>query len=255
MTEAVTDLLARQPASSDIEFPRLIVLGGDHLISLPVLRAIRSIYGSPIRVLHFDSHLDTLSPAVYPSTQASPQSHYNHGTVFWHAAAEGLLDDSGSVHVGTNTRLSGDNWSDYDVDDAAGFVRIPATAIDDQGSAGIIRTIKDLLPDGTRIYLSIDIDVLDPAFAPGTGAPEPGGWSTRELLSVLRGVLPGLDVIAADVVEVAPAYDNPGGDTAFAAAGLVYEVISAMVAGIVTNTTRPTSGPLDGLSDTSRVEL
>ncbi|WQF90224.1 Putative ureohydrolase [Colletotrichum destructivum] len=227
MTEGLTELLQRQPVSGKLEHPLLVLLGGDHLIALPALRALRATYGTPVTLLHFDSHLDTLNPSVYPQAWTSDVSAVNHGTVFYHAAKEGLLVN-GSMHVGVNTRLSGSTWSDYESDADSGFLRIPASDIDDIGTRGVIAKIQDAIKPGTRVYLSIDIDVLDPSFAPGTGAPEPGGWTTRELLTILRGCR-NFDIVGADVVEVVPAYDTPGGDTAFVAAALVYEIISGMV--------------------------
>ncbi|KAK2051390.1 Arginase/deacetylase [Colletotrichum caudatum] len=227
MTEGLKELLQRKPASERLAHPRLALLGGDHLIALPALRALHDTYGEPITLLHFDSHLDTLDPSVYPQAWNSQVSDVNHGTVFYHAAKEGLLANS-SVHAGINTRLSGSSWGDYQADDDMGFVRIPASDVDEIGTRGVIDKIRAAIKPGALVYLSIDIDVLDPSFAPGTGAPEPGGWSTRELLTILRGCS-DFDIVAADVVEVAPAYDTPGGDTALVAAALIYEIMAGIV--------------------------
>ncbi|WYZ44548.1 hypothetical protein EsH8_VII_000984 [Colletotrichum jinshuiense] len=227
MTEALKELLQRKPASARLQHPRLVLLGGDHLIALPALRALHDTYDKSITLLHFDSHLDTLDPSVYPQEWASEVSDVNHGTVFYHAAKEGLLANN-SVHAGINTRLSGSSWGDYQVDDDLGFVRIPARDVDEIGTQGVIDKIRQAIKPGSIVYLSIDIDVLDPSFAPGTGAPEPGGWSTRELLTILRGCR-DFDIVAADVVEVAPAYDTPGGDTALVAATLIYEMMAGIV--------------------------
>lgn len=227
MTEGLKELLQRKPSSERLAHPRLALLGGDHLIALPALRALHDTYGKPITLLHFDSHLDTLDPSVYPQAWNSQVSDINHGTVFYHATKEGLLANS-SVHAGINTRLSGSSWGDYQVDDDMGFVRIPASDVDEIGTRGVIDKIRAAIKPGALVYLSIDIDVLDPSFAPGTGAPEPGGWSTRELLTILRGCR-DFDIVAADVVEVAPAYDTPGGDTALVAAALIYEILASIV--------------------------
>jgi len=108
-----------------------------------------------------------------------------------------------------------------------GFEMVKARAIDRLGVAGIIDKLKSRVA-GTKVYISVDIDVLDPAFAPATGTAEVGGWSTRELLSILDG-LEGLDVVGADVVEVAPIYDNPGETTVLAAAEVVHSLIALMV--------------------------
>lgn len=236
MTQALTELGARRAAypgdpvsgAPPMTKPKLLVLGGDHLVALPALRALKAVYGEPMVLLHFDSHLDTLHPSSYPSAWPSEQATFNHGSVFWQASNEGLLHNSSCVHAGINTRLTGGSEIDYESDDAMGFLRIPADAVDDVGVAGIVDAITSRIPKNVKVYLSIDIDVLDPAFAPGTGAPEPGGWSTREMIRILRG-LRDLDIVGADIVEVAPAYDTPGADTAFVAAALGYEIITHMV--------------------------
>ncbi|KAF2438003.1 Arginase/deacetylase [Karstenula rhodostoma CBS 690.94] len=194
--------------------PKLITLGGDHLVALPALRALRQAYDQPLVLLHFDSHLDTLHPHNYPSAWASEQAQFNHGSVFWKATNEGLISNLSSVHAGINTRLSGDSWADFLDDDRQGFMRIPADAVDTVGTDGVIDAIRQKIGTELPVYLSIDIDVLDPAFAPGTGAPEPGGWTSREMIKILRGVS-DLNIVGADIVEVAPAYDSAGGDTAF----------------------------------------
>jgi agmatinase len=149
--------------------------------------------------------------------------------MFWLASNEGLIANSSSVHAGLRTRLSGDSWADYEDDTRQGFLRISADDIDDLGIAGIVSSILNRIGTERKVYLSIDIDVLDPGLAPGTGTPEPGGWSTRELIRILRG-LEGLNVVGADVVEVAPAYDGVGEQTSLAAAQMVFEILTSMVA-------------------------
>ncbi|KZZ99266.1 Ureohydrolase [Moelleriella libera RCEF 2490] len=151
--------------------------------------------------------------------------------MFWMADQEGLLSNSSiekSVHAGLRTRLTGDDLNDHAEDDAQGWVRFSADDIDEIGTAGIVDGIMKTLGVEDPVYLSIDIDVLDPAFAPGTGTPEPGGWTTRELIRILRGV-EGLNLVGADVVEVSPAYQNNGEETALAAAQVAYELLSSMV--------------------------
>ena len=151
--------------------------------------------------------------------------------MFWLAGNEGLLiNDTSlpSVHAGLRTRLSGDGWDDFEDDTKQNWVRIVADDIDEIGTAGVIQSILKSLPGDDPVYLSVDIDVLDPAFAPGTGTPEPGGWTTRELIRILRGI-EGLNVVGADVVEVAPAYQGQGEETALAGAQVVYEILSSMV--------------------------
>ncbi len=133
------------------------------------------------------------------------------------------------MHGGLRTRLSGDDFGDYADDDRVGFLRILADDIDDIGTGGVVERIMRRIGTDAPVYLSVDIDVLDPGLAPGTGTPEPGGWTSRELIRILRGV-EALNVVGADVVEVAPMYDNGGGEaTALAAAQVVYEILTSMV--------------------------
>ncbi|KAJ7272573.1 agmatinase [Mycena haematopus] len=202
--------------------PRIITLGGDHTIVLPLLRSINSVYGK-VSVIHFDSHLDTWKPSVFggaPSDQAA----INHGTYFYWASQEGLIRNGSSIHGAIRTTLSGPE--DYDNDDESGFQRIEAREIDTIGTHGIIKKIRDTVGD-SPVYLSIDIDSIDPAFAPATGTPETGGWSTRELRTILRG-LEGMHIVSADIVEVAPAYDTNAELTTMAAADVLFEVLSVM---------------------------
>jgi agmatinase len=127
-------------------------------------------------------------------------------------------------HGAIRTTLSGPE--DYDNDDSSGFQRIEAREIDTIGTQGIIKKIRETVGDNP-VYLSIDIDSIDPAFAPATGTPETGGWSTRELRTILRG-LDGLHLVSADIVEVAPAYDTNAELTTMAAADVLFEVLSVM---------------------------
>ncbi|KAF2017138.1 Arginase/deacetylase [Aaosphaeria arxii CBS 175.79] len=212
------------PSKKGRTLPRVITLGGDHTITLPLLRSINREYG-PVTVIHFDSHLDTWKPKVFggsPSEQAS----INHGTYFFHAAQEGLLANDTNIHAGIRTTLSGP--SDYENDGYCGFSIVEAREIDKIGIDGIIKKIKERVGTTNPVYLSIDIDTLDPAFAPATGTPETGGWTTRELRTIIRG-LEGVNLIAADIVEVAPAYDTNAELTTMAAADVLYEVMTLMV--------------------------
>ncbi|CAK5273752.1 unnamed protein product [Mycena citricolor] len=234
--------------------PRIITLGGDHTIVLPLLRSINSVYGK-ISVIHFDSHLGKLNFAR-TSRHGSPRCrHVEALSLRWRAERPGrdqprhvlLLGQPGGPdqeriinckssspllpflpfpfpHGAIRTTLSGPE--DYENDDASGFQRIEAREIDTLGTAGIISKIRDTVGDGP-VYLSIDIDSIDPAFAPATGTPETGGWSTRELRTILRG-LEGLHIVSADIVEVAPAYDTNAELTTMAAADILFEVMSVM---------------------------
>ncbi|PTB37273.1 uncharacterized protein TrAFT101_011008 [Trichoderma asperellum] len=228
MGEALTELMSHATSDkSPWSHPRLVLLGGDHSIVLPMLRALNRVRKEPVALLHFDAHIDTMDPDSYPrKAWKSQASEIHHGTVFWQAAQEGLLIPGHLVHAGVHGRVS--SLQDFHSDDSLGFLRISVEEMDDEGPNAIIKKIHDKIGEDVPVYVSIDIDVLDPAFAPGTGAPETGGWSSRELMRVMT-VLSKLHVVGVDIVEVTPAYDSAGGDTAFAAANLAYESISMMV--------------------------
>jgi agmatinase len=197
--------------------PHLLTLGGDHTIALPLLRAFAAAHG-PVAVVHFDAHLDTWDTYFGAS--------YTHGTPFRRASEEGLLDRSGCVHVGIRGPLFSD--ADLGQDSGLGFGVISAPEADDLGVAGMVQRIADRVGDRPA-YVSVDIDVLDPAHAPGTGTPEAGGLTSRELLGVLRSFA-RINLIGADIVEVAPSYDHAQ-ITGIAAAHVGYELLSALAAG------------------------
>jgi len=196
---------------------RLLTLGGDHTVALPLLRAVSARHGQ-VAVVHFDAHLDTWDTYFGAA--------YTHGTPFRRASEEGLLDRSGCLHVGTRGSLY--SSADLSQDTGLGFGVVTAPEADDLGVRGIAERIADRVGD-RPVYVSVDIDVLDPAHAPGTGTPEAGGLSSRELLGILRS-LAGLRLVGADIVEVAPAYDHAQ-ITGIAAAHVGYELLSAMAAG------------------------
>ncbi|KAL6710053.1 hypothetical protein ACN47E_009844 [Coniothyrium glycines] len=214
---------ARSSKAKQQKTPRIITLGGDHTTTLSALRSTHQHWGA-VSVIHFDSHLDTWDPDVL----GGGISHYagvNHGTFLHIAHEEGLVRNT-SIHAGIRApmvRPKGDLRNDK----RCGFDIVRARDIDRVTVAGVIERLKSRV-DGTKVYISVDIDVLDPAFAPATGTAEVGGWSTRELLSILDG-LEGLDVIGADVVEVAPVYDNNGETTVLAAAEVVLSLLGLMV--------------------------
>ncbi len=192
----------------------LLTIGGDHTIALPLLRVMHAQHG-PVAVLHFDAHLDT-----WDAYFGAP---YTHGTPFRRAAEEGLIDRTASCHVG----IRGPLYRRQDLTDDAGFGFLPIHADDFEtlGVAGVVEQVRARL--GTApVYVSIDIDVLDPAHAPGTGTPEAGGLTSRELLGVLRG-LGGLHIVGADIVEVAPAYDHAE-LTGIAAAHVAYDLLGLL---------------------------
>src|SRR3979490_3426705 len=153
----------------------LLALGGDHTIALPLLRAASRLFG-PLALVHFDAHLDTWDTYF-------GGARYTHGTPFRRAAEEGLLDLRRSVHVGPR----GPQFSaeDLPTDARLGFRLIDGRAIDDRGAAAIATEIREVVGQA-QVYLSLDIDVLDPAFAPGTGTPEAGRWSSRETIAIIR---------------------------------------------------------------------
>ncbi|KAJ5344920.1 hypothetical protein N7541_007416 [Penicillium brevicompactum] len=211
--------------------PKLVTLGGDHSVALPALRALYQIYQKPITVLHFDAHLDTWNPVRYSAYWQSEQTQFNHGSFFHKASREGLICNATSAHAGLRTRLTGVDAGDYtNPGPEQGFIRIHADDIDELGPMGVVETIiaRTGLDPEQPVYLSVDIDVLDPSTAPGTGTPEPGGWTTREFIRILRG-LEKLNVVGADIVEVSPAYDNKGETTALAAAQVAFEIITSIV--------------------------
>lgn len=164
MTSAFLELGSRPPAITDQTWPKpkLLALGGDHSIALAALRALYRIYQQPIAVLHFDAHLDTWHPAKYPSAWTSAQSDFTHGSMFWIASNEGLILNGSSAHAGLRTRLSGDGWDDFADDERQGFLRIVADDVDEIGTSGIVSSILERIGTEVPVYLSLDIDVLDP---------------------------------------------------------------------------------------------
>jgi agmatinase len=193
---------------------RLLVIGGDHTVALPLLRATAAKHG-PVSLVHFDAHLDT-----WDTYFGAP---YTHGTPFRRAVEEGLLALEASAHVGIRSPLYA--YSDLADDKELGFATITTEDVGRHGTDQAVDRIRERV-GGRPVYLSVDIDVLDPAHAPGTGTPEPGGLTTRELQFILRG-LAGLNLVGADIVEVAPAYDHAE-LTALAAANVAYEYLALL---------------------------
>jgi agmatinase len=196
---------------------RLVTIGGDHTVALPLLRAVTAVHG-PVALVHLDAHLDTWDTYFGASR--------THGTVFRRAHEEGLLLPDRSVHLGIRGPLY--DSADLDDDRRFGFSVIRSADLETLGLDEVIGRIRERTA-GVPVYLSIDIDVLDPAFAPGTGTPEMGGLTSRELLHVLRR-LDGAGIVAADVVEVSPAYDHAE-ITSLAAATVAFDVMSLMAVG------------------------
>ncbi|HZO28523.1 MAG TPA: agmatinase [Chloroflexota bacterium] len=191
-----------------------IVLGGDHTVVLPELRAQVAYRKQPIAVVHFDSHPDTWDE--YWGEK------YTHGTMYRRAVEEGLIDTAHSIQVGLHGTL-------YDEDDwgqsrTLGFATLTLRESLDLGMPATIARIRERVGDAP-VYLSLDIDVLDPAFAPGTGTPEVGGYTTIQMQELLRG-LGGLNYVGFDLVEVLPQYDGPGQTTSLLAANLCWELLA-----------------------------
>ncbi|TFK48846.1 Arginase/deacetylase [Heliocybe sulcata] len=213
--------------------PRVLTLGGDHTITLPLLRGVSDIYG-PVSVIHFDSHLDTWKPRSIGLTQAQsgpklPDEEIpgaiNHGSYFYWAYKEGLLAPNNSnIHVGIRGALG--SWDDYKNDWEVGFHISHAEDIEEVGYQGIVDKIKEVVGDNP-VYITLDIDVVDPGMAPATGTPEIGGFTTREIKKILKGLV-GLKIVGADIVEVAPAYDTQDEITQIAAANIGWDMLALM---------------------------
>lgn len=191
-----------------------ILLGGDHAITLPELRAIKKIHGR-VSLIHFDSHSDTVDEYF-----GKP---YNHGTPFKRAVEENLLLVDNSIQVGLRGSIYSHKHLDIPKD--LGFEVITTQEIREIGIKEVIDRIYDRIKE-TKVFVSFDIDFVDPAFAPGTGTPEVGGFTSSEAMDLVRG-LKGLNFVGFDLVEVLPAYD-PSEITALLAANIIYEFISLL---------------------------
>lgn len=179
-----------------------LVLGGDHFVTYPVLKAYAAKYG-PISLVHFDAHSDTWSEKT---------KRLDHGTMFYHAVKEGLVDDKSSVQIGLRTTN----------DEPMQFNILDSRWVHGHGPAVTANEVRKIVGEN-NVYLTFDIDCLDPSFAPGTGTPVCGGLSTHQSLEIIRG-LKGINIVGADIVEVAPAYDV-GEITALAGATLAAEFL------------------------------
>jgi agmatinase len=189
-----------------------LFLGGDHSISLPLLRAVAASHG-PVGLLHFDAHSD-LWEGYFGGKDT-------HGTPFRRALEEGLFDPARSIQVGLRGSLYGPD--DDALTETLGLAKVSATTLHAEGVPATLARIRERVGSGP-LYLSFDIDVLDPTYAPGTGTPEVGGATSVQALQLLRG-LTGLDIRAFDLVEVMPPYDV-GATTCLLAANLAYEMIA-----------------------------
>jgi len=182
-----------------------LTFGGDHYITYPILLAMAEKYGKKLSIIHFDAHCDTWSD--------DEEYSLNHGTMFYKAIKNGIIDPAKSVQIGIRT------WND----DFMGMNIIDAQYVHDHGWQDVVNKVKEIVGDNLT-YLTFDIDCLDPAFAPGTGTPVPGGLSSAQALAIIRNLGGGIKLIGADVVEVAPSYDHAE-VTSLAAAHVACDII------------------------------
>lgn len=185
------------------EGPGLLSLGGDHFIAYPILKAHGRKHGAPLSLLHFDAHSDTW---------ADENDRIDHGTMFYWAAKYGIVDPATSVQIGLRTTNP----------DTMGFNVLDAPWVHARGVDAVVEATRKILRD-RPVYVTFDIDCLDPSYAPGTGTPVCGGLTSHQAMSILRG-LKGINVVGMDIVEVAPAYDV-GEITALAAAHIAMEML------------------------------
>ena len=194
---------------------RPLTAGGDHSISYPILKAVAA--EAPVALIHFDAHCDT-----WDQFQGS---RFSHGAPFRRAHEDGLIVAEKTLQIGIRgSQIVPDGW---DYSEAAGMNVVFMHQVEEIGIKGIVDLCRKTVGD-MPVYLTFDIDGLDPVFAPGTGTPEVGGFTTREALAFLRG-LRGLDIVGGDVVEVAPSYDSSG-VTSLAGATMMYEILCLMAA-------------------------
>ena len=188
-----------------------LVVGGDHSISLPVLRALARRHG-PLALVQFDAHIDTWDEYF--------GGKYFHGTPFRRAIEEGIVDGKRFVQVGIRGPMYG--MEDFDFHREHGIRMIDIDQVRDRGVASVVEEIQRVVTGAA--YMTFDIDAVDPAFAPGTGTPEVGGLTSHEAQRLVRG-LAGLHLVGGDIVEVAPLFDGPGQITSVLAANLMFEFL------------------------------
>jgi agmatinase len=193
-------------------FNHLVTLGGDHTVTLPLLRALTKRLGGPVGLVHFDAHVDTW-PDNFGQSLA-------HGSVLWHVLEEGLVDPARMVQIGIRSPVQ---RAIHDWAPAKGVTVITAEEVHLSAPAAIAERVKSIVGTG-QTYLSFDIDALDPACAPGTGTPEVGGLFTWQSMGILKR-LGGIDFVGMDVVEVAPPFDHAE-VTALAAASVAWSYLS-----------------------------
>ena len=193
-----------------------VVMGGDHSITLPILRAVAKKHG-PVALVHLDAHSDTGSDYF-----GKP---YNHGTTFHWAIEEGLMLPEQSTQAGIRGPLYSRTSLDYAR--SKNFAVIPGWELHDIGMHKAIDRVRERIKPGTPVFVTFDIDFLDAAYAPGTGTPEIGGFSSHEALKLMLGICPGLNLVGMDLVEVLPESDHAA-ITSFAAAGIMHAFVSVL---------------------------
>lgn len=193
---------------------KLVTLGGDHSIALPLLRAHAKKYG-PVSLVHIDAHIDTWESEF----DAVP---YSHGTPFRYALQEGLIRKDEYMQIGIRGPLSGEN--DYADSKALGARTVTIHEVMEKGVKEVLKEVHQRMKG--PVYVTVDIDSADPAYAPGTGTPEVGGLSSYQLLQLIRG-LHGLDLIGFDLVEVSPPFDHAD-ITAILGANIAFEYLSLL---------------------------
>ena len=196
--------------------PGVLTIGGDHFVSYPVLKAYAKKYQAPISLIHFDAHTDTweVGEGIDPDEE---EGWIDHGTMFYHALKEGIIDPKKSMQIGIRTENP----------DTLDFNILDAPWVHKNGIEQVIKKTLEVVGD-RPVYMTFDIDCLDPSYAPGTGTPVCGGLTSHQAMSIIRG-LSGINLIGMDVVEVAPAYDV-GEITALAAAQIAMEMVSIYAA-------------------------
>lgn len=192
-----------------------VLIGGDHSITLPALRALAKRHG-PLAVVHLDAHLDLSGPEVWGDE-------FHHGTPIRHALNEGLIENGQLYQIGVRGPRGG--VADDELARRLGHTLITAEHVGDRGPRRVTNELRERI--GTRpVYITCDLDAIDPSFAPGTGTPVPGGLTAREALSLIRG-LAGLEICGGDLVEYCPALDHAD-ITGHLAVHLVWEMLAAM---------------------------
>jgi len=213
--ERTYEAVERRIAAVTAEGALPVCVGGDHSVTLPILRALARRHG-PLGVVHFDAHPDTWDEYF--------GSKFFHGTPFRRAVEEGHVDPRRMIQVGIRGPLYGDEDFAFHQQHGIEFHRIES--VKEQGTAWVAERFSRLRTGGP-VYCSFDIDAVDPAYAPGTGTPEVGGLTSYEALVLVRA-LAGMPLVGADVVEVSPLYDGPGQITALLAANLLFELVSVL---------------------------